>query len=236
MTARASTKRADNRARKLETIRETALRLVEEGGVPALTINQVARELGIAVAGLYRYYPAKSALVGSLQQHVIGTFADAQTRVLDTLATRGADSLALIYAVGKHYQRHFLARPGHFGLISSALAYPRPIVDDAVGHQTLEYIQPSLMCFFTLLETAASTGALSRVGGRGSVDRVFVFWGMVQGMVQMAKLMRFAPEAMENNRLLRQAITDLLVGWGAARDKANEAAETAEKMMGEIQC
>ena len=62
-------------------------------------------------------------------------------------------------------------------------------------------------------------------------DRTMVFWATIQGILQLRKLARFAPERLDNARLLRRAVTDLLVGWGANTASINTAFVHAQRRL-----
>ncbi|NKJ41623.1 MULTISPECIES: TetR/AcrR family transcriptional regulator [unclassified Novosphingobium] len=56
-------------ARAVETVAaivEAAARILEQGGIAALTTNAVAARAGVSVGSLYQYFPGKEALVGAL--------------------------------------------------------------------------------------------------------------------------------------------------------------------------
>ena len=80
----APTGRAANRQRKRQEYIDTAIRIVLNGGLEALTMQALAREMGAAVGTAYTYFASKSALVAELQVLAIGrltsTYADAMAR------------------------------------------------------------------------------------------------------------------------------------------------------------
>ena len=79
-----TTGRAANRVRKRQEYIDTAIRIVLNGGLEALTMQALAREMGAAVGTAYTYFASKSALVAELQVLAIGrlttTFNDAAPR------------------------------------------------------------------------------------------------------------------------------------------------------------
>ena len=67
-----ATGRAANRLRKRREYIDTAIRIVLNGGLEALTMQALAREMGAAVGTAYTYFASKSALVAELQVLAIG--------------------------------------------------------------------------------------------------------------------------------------------------------------------
>ena len=60
------TKRALNRAQTIDDITSASLRQLERDGASGLSLRSVARELGMSVAGLYRYFDTRDALLVQL--------------------------------------------------------------------------------------------------------------------------------------------------------------------------
>jgi len=56
------------RLQRSEEFLATALKIVTSEGVPALTMQRIADELGCSVGLIYRYFPSKNALLGELQR------------------------------------------------------------------------------------------------------------------------------------------------------------------------
>ena len=52
-----------------------AIRLLDEEGVQALSLDRIARELGVRGPSLYHHYPDKSAILDDVAQHILGRVA-----------------------------------------------------------------------------------------------------------------------------------------------------------------
>lgn len=73
--ARKRDRRARRRDQSRDEILAAARALILRGGIPAATLEAVAREIGVSKAALYYYYPSKDALLfelifDALQAHV----------------------------------------------------------------------------------------------------------------------------------------------------------------------
>jgi AcrR family transcriptional regulator len=104
-----------------------ALAVVDRDGLPALTMRAVARELGVATMGLYRYVADRQALELLVVEHVLGSvdqsLPDAawQERVrvlLDRMRVAVARHPAVVPLVLRHRQ----AAPGSLRLIEAMLS------------------------------------------------------------------------------------------------------------------
>src|SRR5262249_4307952 len=83
-----SGKRADKR-RSIETaVLDEATEMIRAGGPGALTMAELAARLGLSVGGLYRYYPAKGAILVGLEKRAIASYDAVQARILETLEPR----------------------------------------------------------------------------------------------------------------------------------------------------
>ena len=71
------TRRELNRERTLAEIKQIALRQVAAGGVEALSLNAIAKEMGVSGPALYRYFAARDDLLAELVVEAYEALADA---------------------------------------------------------------------------------------------------------------------------------------------------------------
>lgn len=195
---------------KLKAITKRAMELVEEGGIDALSLKRIARDLGVAVGGLYRYFASKDELIAHLKIQMLTTYAADQQRML---GTQPISALTRLIAMAYHYQRWFAARPGPAALVSAAVSDPRHLLADEPARRVMDSVVAILQRVATELTTAGNAGLLTE---GNATSRALVFWGSLQGLTQMRKLRRLAPEALDID-LIHEGLTALLIGWGADR-------------------
>src|SRR5579872_5825813 len=70
---------------KVELILEAAIRLLDKGGLAALTTNAVAETAGVSIGTLYQYFPNKEAILETLADREMAALAK---RVLAVLQDR----------------------------------------------------------------------------------------------------------------------------------------------------
>jgi AcrR family transcriptional regulator len=129
------TGRDRRRAATLAEIKAAARRLLVSGGVGAVGLRAVARELGLTPPALYRYFPSHEALIGAM----IADLYDELTAALMALQTTEPDPDlgARLYLLANGLRDWALAHPAEFGLLFGT-AMPDPTAeghDDTPGHQ-----------------------------------------------------------------------------------------------------
>lgn len=123
------TGRERRRAATLAEIKTVARKLLVDGGITAVGLRAVARELGLTPPALYRYFPSHEALVTAL----IADLYDELTAALMELqsAEPDADLGARLFLLANGLRDWALGHPAEFGLMFGT-AIPDP---DALGHE-----------------------------------------------------------------------------------------------------
>lgn len=101
----------------IEALLAAAIALIEEKGVAALSVREVAKRAGVSPAAPFRHFSSKTALLTAVAEQ-------AMTRLTDTIRaelaeTGDADPLAALRAIGRGYLKWACANPTHFQVISS---------------------------------------------------------------------------------------------------------------------
>lgn len=74
-----------------DQILETALEIIDEGGLDAFTLRELGRRLGVSQMAAYRHFPDKATIIDALADRIMssvriddsGRFATAEERILD---------------------------------------------------------------------------------------------------------------------------------------------------------
>ncbi len=90
---------------KVELILEAAIRLLEKGGLPALTTNAVAERAGVSIGSLYQYFANKESILDALANREVGATAARVRRVMAdaSIASTEARVNAVVAAVAASY-------------------------------------------------------------------------------------------------------------------------------------
>jgi AcrR family transcriptional regulator len=108
------TRRERLRAATELEIRQHARALLVEHGSDAVTLRQIARELGITAPALYRYYESREGLLRQLCDDICTDLASELHAALEPV---GDEFLAKIFAVCRAFRRWALAHPEEFALV-----------------------------------------------------------------------------------------------------------------------
>jgi AcrR family transcriptional regulator len=96
-----------------DAILEAAARILEVGGLTALTTNEVARRAGVSIGSLYQYFPDKQAilaeLIRNMRAEMQADFSDASQRALATPNLGEAIDILIAASLRHHLNRPVLA-------------------------------------------------------------------------------------------------------------------------------
>ncbi|MFD0690767.1 TetR/AcrR family transcriptional regulator [Actinomadura fibrosa] len=92
-----------------ELVLDTAMRIVENDGVAALSMRRLAADLDVAVTAIYWHVGNRETLVGQLVDRVVGRFGD--------IAPEGAGPRERVIAVGAALRRRVHAHPHLIALV-----------------------------------------------------------------------------------------------------------------------
>jgi AcrR family transcriptional regulator len=116
MSTRAAPRQAYHHGDLRSALLEAGLRLLRERSVDDLGLRELAREVGVSPAAIYRHFPDKGALRAALAREGLERLAAAQRQ-----ATRAAGGGAAGFsASGVTYVRFAVENPALFRLVFSA--------------------------------------------------------------------------------------------------------------------
>jgi AcrR family transcriptional regulator len=234
--AQLSPRRAKNRLARIEEIVETAMGVIEEGGIEALTIQSLARQMSWAVGALYRYYPSKDALLVELQCRVIDqihelirtTLSQADQVLRKRSRTEALVVLIKLLLVGKVYRHYALSQPAQFRLIALIVGDPAAHLPDDQGARVLAALLPLLEDVAGLFRQAEKAGVLS---SGHPLKRTLLLWTSVHSLIPLAKLGRFEEKIFNIQQLTREATATLFLGWSADAVLLAKAARLADHFL-----
>ncbi len=192
-----------------------------EEGLTTLTMPTLAKRLGVAVGGLYRYFPSKEALLVTLQAEALEGFA-ADLAAAEGEAERwspqgplDAEATALhrVARIPWSYLEDAARAPARHRLIDALLSAPQPLLAPEQATAAEAPLGQVLGRAAAVLEEAQQAGAL---GLGDAAVRTHVLWATVHGLDHLRKRDLRQPEALRVDPLARAALAALLRGWGAA--------------------
>lgn len=105
------------RARVREEVKAAALRQLADGGPEALSLNAIAKQLGMTGPALYRYFANRDSLLTELVIDAYGDLASALARAADGSAS---DAAARLAAVARAYREWACGEPHRYRLLFRA--------------------------------------------------------------------------------------------------------------------
>jgi AcrR family transcriptional regulator len=190
------------RLRELTTdeIKRVARQQMRATGAASLSLNAIAREMGMVVSGLYRYFDNRDALITAL---IIDAYTEQAQAMHDAqVDLPRADYTGRLIATLRMYRRWALDNPEMFALI-----YGTPIPQySAPDEQTVPAAAQVMREVMLILGDAYQAGALQPSANfDGSIDvqrvdapPVLAHWGVVgwtrlHGMVILEAFNHLAP-------------------------------------------
>ncbi len=221
-TTKARPSRAQRRALRTDEILTTALALVEEGGLAALTTAELARRNGAALGALYRFFPSRQAVVAALQAEALATLhadLEAARDVARALPLpRGPALWAPFIAMADVVFDEARRRPARFRLIDEVLSALDPVYDDDAA-QRLERGVGAILglmggCVDDVVAASGHTGPRPDAG----LARRFplALWAGFHGVSHFQKRDRLVDDDHRAARVAGALLVLLLQGLGAS--------------------
>lgn len=179
---------------------EAAERIVDEGGLEALSVRRVANEVSATTRAVYSLFGSKDGLVVALGIRAFGLLRDG----IDALPVTNDAVGDLVEAGAVVFRRFALDHPVLFRLGVLKVA-----------------VSPELACQFRDAAEHALAGLHYRIGRlaeggqlgtRGVADAACEFHALCEGLASI-ELRAMMPR--EGDRLWRDALRSLLMGWRA---------------------
>ena len=111
----APSRRERLRAQTLADIREHGYAQIAEGGPTALSLNGIAKAMGMSGPGLYRYFASRDELLATLVTESYEDLADALERAAEQARRRAPE--ARLRAIGEAFRAWALAQPHRYRLV-----------------------------------------------------------------------------------------------------------------------
>jgi AcrR family transcriptional regulator len=202
--------RARLRTQVRDDVKRIALRQLAEGGPQALSINAIAKELGVSGPALYRYFESKDQLLTELVLDAYGDLADAVEA-----ATRGQRQAQRLGALARAYRAWAVAEPHRYRLL-----YARPTPGYDAHRQSLVDASQRLMAVLldalgdapassTKRPPAALVGQLTAWARKRGIEvdplvahRAIIVWARLHGLVSLEIEDNFASMGIDAGLLL----------------------------------
>jgi AcrR family transcriptional regulator len=165
---------------------EAALKLVEEGGVEAVSVREAARRAGVSPGAPFRHFQSRTALLTAVAEEAQRRF---RTEIAAALAQLpGRDPLARFRSIGVGYLRWAMRNPAHFEVISSGKYFDHDKAEGVSRDNTeiIGMVEQALADAFVLGQLRSADLKLVQIAGRAlvygfarmNIDGHFPRWGI----------------------------------------------------------
>lgn len=203
------------RSQVQDEVKQVALRQLAEGGPAAVSVNAIAKELGLSGPALYRYFPSRDALLTAL---VLDAYDDFAAELGEATATRR--ELAPLerlrtfvtayrgWAKAQPYRYHLLYReplPGYPAQATELVAAARELMVVAV--EVIDGLGRAATPTMTSDRASDATSNPDELGLRG-----VTFWARLHGLVDLELNGNYASMHIDPAVLYEYEITQLVSG------------------------
>jgi AcrR family transcriptional regulator len=155
MSEQALSRRELYREQTRDEIMTIALRQIADGGVEALSLNAIAKEMAVSGAALYRYFASRDDLVAAL---VVQAYDDLAQTLETAVARRHKSGPARVHAVAAAYRSWAVAQPHRYRLVFATRLGPGRLASDDVVLASQRSMDVFLQALGSLPAKPESTG------------------------------------------------------------------------------
>lgn len=167
------TEHLDSEVRRHQIV-QTTRKIVATEGMASLTIQELAKEVGVSEGAIYRHFRSKDEILAVLIQEIEHGLLDA---IADSAVPHALDQL-------KHLlQRHFSSTERRNGVSFVVISEAMRFGDPEVRHAARQMVEHYLHMISLILNAGAEKGEISR-----SIDTkaaALMFFGMIQASVTL---------------------------------------------------
>ncbi|MEU8945975.1 TetR/AcrR family transcriptional regulator [Streptomyces sp. NPDC048489] len=212
------------RAQVREEVKAAALRQLADGGPEALSLNAVAKQLGMTGPALYRYFAGRDTLLTELVADAYDTLAGALVHAADAPAP---DGTARLTAVVRAYRDWARSEPHRYRLLFRA-----PFKGyDAHSARLVEASQRSMNVVLNVASALVTPDAALPEGARSQVEewmrrrgiddvppavasRAMMLWAHLHGLVSLEIEDNFASMGVDPGPLYEAEVGEFTRGLG----------------------
>jgi AcrR family transcriptional regulator len=169
-----SNKRAYHHGDLERALVETAVRMIEDEGVPALTLRGVGARLGVSRTALYRHFDDKQALLARVASEGFRRFHEALASAVARADKRRRDPMPAMAAAYLQFAR---ANPSHYQTMFSG------VLTDWTGYP--ELVLHAEAAFNVLLDTIRRQQKQGRIGAGDPIELAEITWAMSHGIATL---------------------------------------------------
>ncbi|WP_371596492.1 TetR/AcrR family transcriptional regulator [Streptomyces sp. NBC_00564] len=206
------------RAQVRQEVKTAALRQLAEGGPEALSLNAIAKQVGMTGPALYRYFANRDSLLTEL---VIDAYGDLTSTLARAADGTSQDAVGRLTSVVRAYRDWALAEPHRYRLLFRA-----PLQGyDAQSTSLVEAAQPAMTVVLDVVSALANPDtAVSQDSGAqfeewmkrhgiedvttAAASRATILWARLHGLVSLEIEGNFASMGIDPAPLFEAEVQD----------------------------
>ncbi len=203
---------------------EGGIRLLEAGGVQALSVRNLAAEVGTSTMAVYTHFDGMTGVIDAIAGEVFARFTQALTEVQQT-----DDPVADFFAMGAAYRKFALANPQRYHLIfgtSSPTSITANRTDLTVTGSATTRAEWAVS-FDALRNVVRRMIAAGRIRDDGELAIAGRLWSLSHGEVMLEMAGFFGHEGHGLTQILAPLSVDAIVGMGDDRERTNQSLAAA---------
>ncbi|MFI6339342.1 TetR/AcrR family transcriptional regulator [Streptomyces sp. NPDC050535] len=208
------------RAQVRQEVKTAALRQLAEGGPEALSLNAIAKQVGMTGPALYRYFANRDSLLTEL---VIDAYGDLASALADAADKNAKDAVVRLTAVAHAYRAWALAEPHRYRLLFRA-----PLAGyDAQSTSLVEASQPLMAVTLEVVSALAKPDAAAPEGSEAQFQkwmerhgfedvtaavaaRTTILWARLHGLVTLEIEANFSSMGIDPTHLYEADVRDFV--------------------------
>lgn len=232
----ATGRRARNRLERERAYLTAAMAIAGRDGLRALTMQRLADEVDAAVGTVYTYFPSKGALVAELQREAIERLTasyhlirDRSDAILAGWDDQVAASVARLAVFGLFWVASVDTFPREAAFLHALISEAEEMIPPEEHHRVLPAAMALLDEARAAVAEGVELGAVPNIVDDDAMDVVIRWAAALTGTLLTSNMAPLNPRAFDGPRLARILQHDLLLGWGADRNRlARAEAHVAE--------
>jgi AcrR family transcriptional regulator len=207
-----------------EQLIEGGIRLLDSGGLQALSVRNLAAEVGTSTMAVYTHFGGMTGVIDAIADEVFARFTQALTEVEQT-----DDPVADFFAMGPAYREFALTNPQRYHLIFGTSS---PV--SITGYRTDLTVTGSAtnradwaVSFEALRSIVRRMIAAGRIRDDGELVIAGRLWSLIHGEVMLEMAGFFGHEGHGLTQILAPLFVDAIVGMGDDRNRTAKSLATA---------
>jgi len=176
---------------------EAALQLVEESGLPNLSLREIARKIGVTTAAPYHHFKDRKALLIEITIHGYG-------RLLQTLEAARASAKSDEQELEAETRAYLQFAQQHSAL------YAVMFSSELTNHGSVELRTAADSCLAVLFSSMAKVGTLKK---RKIAEAALCIWSMLHGLILLDQNNMLEEARSEQQRIAVHGVLNIVKGF-----------------------